>query len=54
MNLADQADAATIDNVLRAAYRHPLTPADLQSLWPTGPAIGGPGAPIQLRKPVLS
>ncbi|MDL4773993.1 MULTISPECIES: hypothetical protein [Thermomonosporaceae] len=31
------------DEVLRAAYRTPLTPADLTALWPSGPAIGGPG-----------
>ncbi|GLY18027.1 hypothetical protein Kisp01_50410 [Kineosporia sp. NBRC 101677] len=51
MNLAEQADAATIDTVLRTAYHHPLTPADLAELWPTGPAIGGDGAPITLRRP---
>jgi hypothetical protein len=27
--------------VLRAAYRDPLTPSDLEALWPDGPAVGG-------------
>lgn len=43
VNLAD-ADSTTISKVLHAAYRAPLTPADLETLWPGGPAIGGPGA----------
>jgi hypothetical protein len=42
-NLAD-ADEATIRQVLRASYRAPLTPADLEVLWPQGPTIGGPGS----------
>lgn len=41
-NLAD-ADETTIRQVLHAAYRTPLTPSDLQALWPQGPTIGGPG-----------
>ncbi|WP_308165860.1 hypothetical protein [Actinomadura sp. NEAU-AAG7] len=42
VHLAD-ADTATQSEVLRAAYSTPLTPADLVSLWPDGPVIGGPG-----------
>lgn len=38
-----EAEGATIRQVLRAAYRAPLTPAELQTLWPQGPNIGGPG-----------
>jgi hypothetical protein len=34
--LADRADAATIRRVFHAAYRDPLTPADLRALWPDG------------------
>lgn len=41
-NLAD-ANERTIQQVLHAAYRAPLTPTDLESLWPEGPAVGGPG-----------
>jgi hypothetical protein len=41
-NLAT-ADPETRGNVLRAAYRDPLTPDDLTALWPTGPTIGGAG-----------
>jgi len=40
--------------VLHAAYRDPLTPADLAALWPDGPPIGGPGGPVRLEKPSLS
>jgi len=39
--LADRAEPAVVDDVLRAAYRDPLTPAELQNLWPAGPPIGG-------------
>lgn len=39
--------------VLHAAYRDPLTPADLGELWPAGPPIGGPGGPIRLRQPPI-
>ncbi|MBF6339793.1 hypothetical protein IU450_28460 [Nocardia abscessus] len=41
INLAD-ANATVIRNVLHAAYQAPLTPADLEELWPEGPAVGGP------------
>jgi hypothetical protein len=41
--LADSGDARTVEHVLRAAYRRPLTPTDLAGLWPAGPPIGGPG-----------
>jgi hypothetical protein len=40
---AATADPETRGNVLRAAYRRPLTPDDLTALWPTGPTIGGSG-----------
>jgi len=39
--------------VLHEAYRAPLTPAQLTALWPAGPRIGGPGAAVRLRQPVL-
>ncbi|MEV5750703.1 hypothetical protein AB0L00_23015 [Actinoallomurus sp. NPDC052308] len=39
-----EADSATIGQVLEAAYRTPLTPADLEALWPQGPTIGGAGS----------
>ena len=35
--LADEADGAAKQRVLRAAYAAPLTPADLRGLWPGGP-----------------
>ncbi|MET8779025.1 hypothetical protein ABZV58_28815 [Nocardia sp. NPDC004654] len=38
------APATTIQTVLHNAYRSPLTPNELQQLWPHGPDIGGPGA----------
>jgi len=41
-NLAD-ADEATIRQVLHASFRAPLTPAELEALWPQGPRIGGTG-----------
>ena len=41
-NLAD-ADKPTRSTVLQAAYRDPLTPNDLETLWPAGPTIGGQG-----------
>jgi hypothetical protein len=40
--LADAGSDVT-RQVLQAAYREPLSPADLAALWPTGPPIGGPG-----------
>lgn len=43
VSLAEQAGSDIISEVLRAAYRKPLTPADLATLWPDGPVIGGPG-----------
>lgn len=42
-HLAEHAEPPVIDTVLHAAYRAPLTPAELQKLWPHGPTIGGPG-----------
>ena len=48
VRLADDADNTTVDDVLRAAYRRPLTPDDLRDLWPAGPAIGGPGGSVRL------
>ncbi|QIS18311.1 hypothetical protein [Nocardia terpenica] len=45
VQLAD-ADTTTIRDVLHAAYRAPLTPADLERLWPEGPAIGGLRIPV--------
>jgi hypothetical protein len=45
-NLAD-ADQATIRRVLHASYRAPLTPGDLESLWPQGPTIGGSASTAQ-------
>jgi hypothetical protein len=42
-NLA-AADQATRTAALQAAYRDPLTPTDLATLWPAGPAIGGQDA----------
>jgi hypothetical protein len=41
--LAEDGGPAIAD-VLRAAYRDPLTPDDLAALWPAGPAVGGPGS----------
>lgn len=40
VNLAESGDAPRSD-ILRAAYRDPLTPEDLAALWPAGPRIGG-------------
>ncbi|MDQ7910205.1 hypothetical protein RB614_37490 [Phytohabitans sp. ZYX-F-186] len=42
VSLAEQAEPNATE-VLRAAYRRPLTPSDLTTLWPDGPQIGGPG-----------
>jgi hypothetical protein len=39
--LASQGSTVEVQEVLRAAYRDPLTPAQLQRLWPAGPTIGG-------------
>ncbi|MDN3355880.1 hypothetical protein [Actinomadura sp. DC4] len=46
-----EADAKVSREVLNAAYREPLTPTDLTTLWPAGPPIGGPGGTVRLRKP---
>jgi len=40
--------------VLRAAYRSPLTPGQLSDAWPEGPPVGGPGGSIRLREPAVS
>jgi hypothetical protein len=40
--------------VLRAAYRSPLTPSQLRGALPQGPPIGGTGGSIRLRQPALS
>ncbi len=53
VTLADTADTTTAGKVFHAAYRRPLTPTDLAHLWPAGPPVGGPGAPVRLRKPAL-
>ncbi|GAA4718829.1 hypothetical protein [Phytohabitans rumicis] len=42
VSLAEEGGPST-NEVLRAAYRKPLTPSDLAALWPSGPTIGGPG-----------
>jgi hypothetical protein len=52
VNLA-QADATVSREVLYAAYRDPLSPAGLATLWPQGPSIGGPGSAVRLRKLAL-
>lgn len=41
VNLADTAPEETVHTVLTTSYREPLTPAQLTSLWPEGPSIGG-------------
>ncbi|MCO6010548.1 hypothetical protein NE236_36880 [Actinoallomurus purpureus] len=48
-----EADVKVSREVLNAAYRDPLTPADLAELWTEGPPIGGPGGPVRLRKPPI-
>jgi hypothetical protein len=53
VHLADHGDPASVERVLHAAYSRPLTPDDLARLWPAGPIVGGPGAPIRVRHPVL-
>jgi hypothetical protein len=47
------ADCTVLREVLHAAYRDPLTPADLAALWPDGPPVGGPGGAVRLRKPAV-
>lgn len=36
-----EAGGTTLAEVLREAYKRPLTPTELHELWPTGPVIGG-------------
>jgi hypothetical protein len=36
-----EAGGTTPTEVLREAYKHPLTPSELHELWPAGPIIGG-------------
>lgn len=38
-----EAGAATAERVLVACYEDTLAPNDLETLWPHGPIIGGPG-----------
>lgn len=50
--LADRGNRVTVHEVIRAAYRAPLTPRQLTSLWPAGPAVGGPGrTAVRVRQP---
>jgi len=42
--LADNAHSDLTQNIVRAAYRAPLTPDELAALWPAGPRIGGNAA----------
>jgi hypothetical protein len=53
VSLADDATPETARKILHAAYERPLTAADLTQLWPAGPRIGGPGAPVRLRNPAV-
>ncbi len=41
VNLADRAPTATARAVITKSYREPLTPTQLSTLWPEGPAFGG-------------
>lgn len=41
VRLAESQNAETISAVLGASYRDPLTPRQLQSMWPAGPRVGG-------------
>ena len=50
-HLADDAPAETTAVVLQAAYRDPLTPDELATLWPGGPAVGGPSQPTSDPRP---
>jgi hypothetical protein len=47
------ADSPVPSKVLHAAYRDPLTPAELVAIWPEGPPVGGPGGALRLRNPAL-
>jgi hypothetical protein len=42
VHLADHNNADLNRRILQAAYRDPLTPTELATLWPEGPTIGGP------------
>lgn len=44
-------DARAALEVLRAAYRAPLTPHQLRDAWEAGPPLGGPGGSVRLRQP---
>lgn len=49
--LADHGSRVVAQEVLRAAYRDPLTPRQFRALWPDGPVVGGPGRePLRLRE----
>jgi hypothetical protein len=41
INLADSASPSTCREILSNAYQTPLTPSELQALWPEGPVFGG-------------
>jgi hypothetical protein len=45
IRLAAEGPKETIQTLIRAAYRSPLTPDELSALWPEGPAIGGEADP---------
>jgi hypothetical protein len=45
VRLADGGSQETARTLIGAAYRSPLTPDELSTLWPEGPAIGGEGIP---------
>jgi hypothetical protein len=40
-----EAGGSVVAEVLKAAYLSPLTPEDLESLWPAGPGVGGSNSP---------
>jgi hypothetical protein len=41
LRLSEARDTQLESSILTAAYRTPLTPADLEALWPSGPQVGG-------------
>lgn len=43
VRLADSATPGAAETVIRSAYKAPLTPAALSTLWTDGPTIGGDG-----------
>lgn len=49
INLADEAPSEVAQEVIRAAYITPFSPAELEEKWRTGPPIGGGGQSIRLR-----